>query len=349
MRLNLLRFNITILIAVLFLASCKNKVDIDEVPRYYVLNGETMGTYYRIVVATTDTMGIKASIDDLLIKINAEVSTYEGDSYITEINKSPKGAVFSNLPRHFKYNLEKAYWWYDHSDGYMDVSIGPLVNYWGFGTRKKSIDLVDSVHVEQLKLLVGLEKWSFNIGDGILTKNRDEQYLDFSALAKGYAVDEIGDLLRGKGIQDFLIDIGGEGRANGTNPKEKDWVIGISVPRSDAEMSEYQLLVQLKNKALATSGNYRNYYEVKGGKYGHTIDPKSGYPFQDELLSTTIICDNAIDADAIATSCMAMGYAKATTFINSLPNVSACFLVGSEDGSIKTKFENGFVQYIVRE
>ena len=323
--------------------SCNQRPLVDE-DSYFEISGTTMGTYYRIVWQGAKETGLKKEIDSLLYQINDEVSTYENASFISHVNDADSGIEFDALPFHFSQNLERALYWYEKSDGFLDVSIGPLVNYWGFGREKIAVTSIDSQKVSSYRAFIGLDKWV--IQESFLTKKHPLQQLDFSALAKGYAVDEIGVLLDSRGYYNYFIDIGGEGLSKGVNRIGNKWTIGIAAPRSDAALTEYEVLVSISDKALATSGNYRNFYEVDGRKYGHTINPHTGYPFQDELLSVTIITDRCIDADAIATACMAMGYTKASTFIAGLTNVSACFLVGAEDGSISTKFENGFVQYI---
>ncbi len=328
--------------------SKKNKGSTKEVaPSYDLVTGTTMGTYYRVTAHCINHKKIKFSIDSLLLDINSIVSTYEPQAYISKINTSDADVSFDNHPQHFEVNLKSALHWYDLSDGYLDVSIMPLVNYWGFGYQeKRAITKVDSSYVDGIFDYIGLDKWL--IDDIRLSKVSNEQQLDFSALAKGYAVDQVGELLLSKGCSDFLIDIGGEYVAKGVNAKGTIWTIGLSTPSTDAKPTDVELAIMLDNKALASSGNYRNYHEVDGKKYGHTLDPKTGYPYQDELLGVTIIADQCIDADAIATACMAMGYRKAVTFIDQLPNVGACFLIGDDDGTITSKFANGFIRSVIR-
>lgn len=306
-----------------------------------------MGTTYA-VTSNCPVMflaSLQSEIDSLLVSINDDVSTYIPTSFISKINAAEKEVVIDNYPKHFEANLIKAQEYFALSDGYLDVSILPLVNYWGFGyTPKVAVTQVDSVKVAQLKSIVGLDNW--NIQPTYLIKSQKSQQLDFSALAKGYAVDEVGRLLNSKGCTDFLVDIGGEQIAKGLSGRGDVWRTGINTPDPAALAKDIELILELKDKAIATSGNYRIFYEVEGRKYGHTLNPKSGYPYQDELLSVSIIADQCIDADAIATACMAMGYEKAATFIATMPNISACFLIGASDGTIQPKYFNGFIRYI---
>ena len=332
--------------------SCKESSDknfsAEEAKRSYeLITGTTMGTYYRITANCIDYSKIQSSIDSLLLEINSAVSTYEPESFIAQINASKAGTPFDDYPEHFDVNLRSAQNWYEQSEGYLDVSIMPLVNHWGFGYHeKRAVTEVDSTYVEGIFRYIGLNKWKID-KDG-LSKTYDEQQLDFSALAKGYAVDQVGELLVSKGCSDFLIDVGGEYVAKGLNAKGAVWTIGLSTPSPDAKPTDVELAIKLDNQALASSGNYRNYHEVDGKKYGHTLDPKTGYPYQDELLGVTIITDQCIDADAIATACMAMGYRKAVTFIDQLPDVSACFLIGDDKGTITSKFANGFIRSVIQ-
>ena len=313
---------------------------------YSVISGQTMGTYYRITIEDTKDIEFEDKIDSILYAINSEVSTYEPHSIISRINGAVGGSTFDNLPHHFEKNLEHAFLWYDASDGYLDVSLMPLVNYWGFGYQSKdAVEKIDSIIVDSLFSFVGLNKWEYHNRE--LKKTSDGCQLDFSSLAKGYAVDQLAEFFESLGINNFLIDIGGEATAKGVNQSGNVWVLGIATPKTQAAITEIELKLKLKDASLATSGNYRNFHISNGVKYGHTINPMNGFPYQDRLLSTTIIAKKCIDADAVATACMAMGLAKATTFIENLPEISACFLVGAEDGSIETIFTNGFIQHII--
>ncbi len=313
---------------------------------YRVVTGSTMGTYYRIVIEAP-VENIKVQVDSLLVDINNQVSTYIPTSYISVINSSDHTVSFADHPEHFYQNLKAAYLWYEKTEGFLDVSIMPLVNYWGFGyTDKESVQIFDSLKVDSLLNLVGLNKWIVS-GDR-LSKHDEGAQLDFSSIAKGYAVDKVVHLLKNKGIQNFLVDIGGEGYAFGQNNQGRPWTLGISTPDPEADLTDIALKISVYNMALASSGNYRNYHEKDGRKYGHTISPITGFPYQDELLAVSILAEKCIDADAIATACMAMGYSKATTFIENFPEISACFLIGADDGSIQTVFFNGFIHHVIK-
>lgn len=333
----------SISIFVLFV-SCKEASIKQTGLKFKEVHGETMGTTYHIICNCPDQKNLKKSIDSLLVAVNDEVSHYEPRSFISQVNQAPKGIIGDFTP-HFKKNLLRSQYWYEQSDGYLDVSVLPLINYWGFGPKEfVAPSAEDEKKVNELLATTGLDKWG--ISDSVLIKNDDRQSLDFSSLAKGYGVDQVGALLKASGCTDYHVDIGGEQVMIGNSPRKRPWTIGINTPRVGAALNEAQLLLRFTGKALASSGNYRNYQVVDGRKYGHTLNPKTGYPYQDELLQVTVIADECIDADAIATACMAMGYIKATNFIKNLDGVAASFFVGEENGTIDIKYSDGFIQYV---
>jgi len=338
------------LLVISLLVSCKSDKS-KSTDKYHEISGQTMGTYYKVTSKYPDSLVtsvmIKAIVDGTLKEINQAVSTYIEDSDISLINQSAVHKPFGIDDKHLSYNLDRAQHWYEETGGYMDISVMPLVNYWGFGYhKKKAVRDIDSSAVDKIRRLVGLNKW--DLTNNAVTKNYNQaQELDMSALAKGYAVDYVAHILETFGSENYLVDIGGEAVAKGVNAKGNIWTLGISTPSPDADIRDVELIIQLEDQAMASSGNYRNFHRVGDHIYGHTMDPTTGYPYQDSLLGVSIITDMCIDADAIATACMAMGYAKAATFIASQPDVSACFLVGSSDGTINTRLANGFIRYIV--
>ncbi|MEL6388770.1 MAG: FAD:protein FMN transferase [Bacteroidota bacterium] len=317
---------------------------------YYKMTGETMGTYYAVSYQSTRMPSdMKSAVDSLLIQINGEVNTYDPNSTISRVNASSEGEFSLDKFEHFKTNMDRAMYWYEQSEGYLDVSLMPLVNYWGFGyTPKKAVTSRDQQQVDSLKAFVGLDMWTYDTDQNIITKQAAGQQLDFSSIAKGYAVDQVGELLESFGTTNYLVDIGGESTARGIKQNGSIWRMGINRPDPKAELDDIVLILELKDASLATSGNYRNYHEVNGQKYGHTIDPFSGIPYQDSLLSVSVITNECIDADGIATACMAMGYDKASTFIESLDDVTACYIIGRADGSLATIFADGFIRYAVQ-
>ncbi|MEO0341311.1 MAG: FAD:protein FMN transferase, partial [Bacteroidota bacterium] len=229
------------------------------------------------------------------------------------------------------------------TDAAFQPTIMPLVNYWGFGyTEKRAVTSVDSLRVDTLLSYIGLDKIQLT-EDSLIKLNPDVQ-LDFSGIAKGYGADLIAERFKAKGINDYFIEIGGDVLANGLSPRGDDWVFGITVPLPEAGLMEFMTTAPLKNRAVATSGNYRNYFEVEGEKYGHTINPYNGFPEKNSLLSVSAFAKDGATADAFATACMVMGYEKASQLAEANPELEAYFIVGMPDGSMKTYFSSGLFE-----
>lgn len=331
--------NIIILSLFFFLLSCKSN---QKKEIYTSIQGETMGTYYNIKYKSD--IDLKPQIDKELIRINDELSTYIPTSTISKFNKAEKGIKIdkSDLWK----NIIKAKKINTYSNGFYDPTVMPLVNYWGFGYKgHKKIKSIDSVKINKLLESVGFEKIEMiNIGtDSInLIKKTDGLQLDLSSIAKGYGVDMIGNLIKEKGIKDYLVEIGGEIVCSGLSPSDKNWIIGINTPEEKASINDLILKKQLYNKALATSGNYRNFYSVNGNKYSHTINPKTGFPERSNLLSSTIIANDCMTADALATACMAYGLENSIKMISQLDSIEACFIYLDDNKDMKVYMSDGF-------
>lgn len=347
-----------ILLAVLIVSfSCESEQS-KEVA-YISLNGKTMGTTYNVKYQDSNNRDFQSEIDQLLVEVNDDVSTYIPDSYISRFNKSEAPFQYINTsgstesgPKHFKANLEKSKEVYENSQGFYDPTIMPIVNYWGFGyTEKRAVEEADKVIVDSLMEFVGLPKISENIIDDwvVLEKVAPGVQLDFSAIAKGYGVDVIAQLLEDKGVKNYFVEIGGELRVKGLNPKSSLWVIGINTPDADATLTDFQSKIALQDQAMATSGNYRNFYEVNGIKYAHTISTQTGFPEKNRLLSVTIFAPDCISADAYATACMAMGLEKGMTMIQLLDDIEAYFLFSDDDGEIVSLSTSEKLQFLEEE
>ena len=220
------------------------------------------------------------------------------------------------------------------TDGAFDPTVAPLVNAWGFGF--KSGQLPDSAQVDSLLALVGLRH--IRLQEGRVVKDNPLSILDFSAIAKGYGVDRAADVLRSHGIKNFMVEIGGEVVTEGTNEKGEAWRIGINKPVEDSTSvnAELQEVISLSGKAVATSGNYRNFYVKDGRKIAHTINPLTGYPVQQDILSSTVIASTCAEADAFATAFMVMGLKKAQEVLASQPALEAYFIYTDEGGNLRT-------------
>ncbi len=329
------------LLALLLLFSSCGAPDKKEKASYVKVAGETMGTTYNVTYAHPQARDFKASFDSLLLVINSQVNTYDPTSLISRFNQASDSLVVSvaSLERrniHFLRNYYRSLEVHNDTEQLFDPTVMPLVNYWGFGyTGKEPIEAVDSQKVDSLLAYVGMEKVKLEIAEHVVIyKAAPGVELDFSAIAKGYAVDVIGGWLKEKGVLDFLVEIGGEVLASGKSPRGKSWNVGINLPKEGASVNEYQRVVPLENRALATSGNYRQFYEVDGMKLSHTINPKSGFPERSRLLSASVFAPDCMTADAYATAFMVAGPDKALEIAERIPNLEVYLIVSQENGDL---------------
>ncbi|MEE9373041.1 MAG: FAD:protein FMN transferase [Saprospiraceae bacterium] len=313
---------------------------------YQSVKGTTMGTTYSVIYQGHDSF--KSDIDELLVEINNEVSTFISSSDISKYNQTDSTFEMDVNSQHFLKNWEKSIQIYNQSDGYFDPSLMPLINYWGFGYKEKVPRVsVDSTAVSEMMKSVGLNKIEKK-GTQLIKPNSSAQ-LDFSAIAKGYAVDAIAQSLHQKKVKNYLVEVGREVYAKGQNPRGGKWKIGINTPLEKADLNEIEMVIEISNNGVASSGNYRNFYIVGKKKYGHTINPHSGYPSLNDMLATTVVAENSMTADAHATGFMAMGLEKAIGIVEELENVEACFFYSDKNGAINKKYSNGFIQYVAGE
>lgn len=328
---------VRLLLLVALFQSCTQKKE------YTFLKGEEFGTYYHITYLHPDGKDLTEGIDGVFDALNHSLSTYDPNSVISLINqnKNPK------LDPYFTTVFTKAEKVSEITDGAFDMTVAPMVNVWGFGFKNKeqvSPELIDS-----LKQLTGYRK--VHLEDGRIVKDHPNTMLDASAIAKGFCVDAVAAFIRDQGCTNYMVEIGGEVVARGVNPKNKAWSIGISKPDDEIFFKDQQLqaIVGLQNRALATSGNYRNFYIEGGKKYAHTIDPKTGYPVQHSLLSTTVLADSCMTADAYATAFMVLGLEKSIEIANRVPEIEVYFIYGDEDGNYQTYISDGFKSELLKE
>ncbi len=303
-----------------------------------------MGTYYRVTYGDSLGRDFGPVFDSLLRDLNLQVSTYIDSSTISRFNRSIGEFTVHPADSHFVANLEAARQVYTRSAGAFDPTVMPLVNYWGFGyTEKRPVTSVDSVRIAELMQAVGMDKvyWS-GPDEKVLRKALPGVQLDFSAIAKGYGVDLLGRWLEKKGIGNYLVDIGGELRARGRNARDAYWTIGINVPRENAGIDQIQTTVSLRDMSVATSGNYRNFYEVEGRKYSHTINPHTGFPERSTLLSASLLHEECTLADAYATACMVLGLEKALQLVDSTEGLEGYFIFGDNEGAFQVAYSAGY-------
>ena len=293
--------------------------------------GEAQGTTYTITYVSEQNINYENEINALLKTIDLSLSTYVPSSVISRINKNDSGVV---IDKYFTEVFNKAQEVSEKTGGNFDVTVAPIINAWGFGSGKKA--QVDSVMIDSLLLFVGYHK--VKLEHGKLVKSKRGIMLDFNAIAQGYTVDILSSFLENKKISSYLVELGGEVKAKGRKSNGEDWKIGIDQPNeTEAEGRPLQAIVRLRNKALATSGNYRRYYIENGRRYTHIIDPHTGYPAKHNLLSATVIADDCMTADAYATAFMVMGLPKTKQFLleNKQPDLEV-FLIYDENGSWQT-------------
>lgn len=330
------KINFLLIPAFLFF-SCTGK----KQNNYIKFNGLIQGTTYQVSYESISHKNYKPEIENLLSGFDSSLSLYKDYSIVSRINNNKKNV---NLNDYFITAFYKSLEINKLTNGAFDITVGPLVNAWGFGPDE--IRNIDSAKVNELLQLVGMHH--IEIKEGFLMKDNPDVKLDFNAIAQGYSVDVTCDFLDKKGIKNYLVEIGGEIKTKGKNDKGKTWRIGIDKPFENMlQERDLQAIVELNNKSLATSGNYRKFYEENGIKYSHTINPKTGFPERTNLLSVTVIMDNCIDADAFATAFMVMGLDKSYGFASNNPNMEAYFIYGSQEGEFKVKMTDGFKNLIV--
>ena len=290
--------------------------------------GTVFGTIYHVKYLYPN--NLKADIEAELHRVDASLSMFNPQSNVSRINRGETDEADEMLCE----VLQLAFGVNQATGGAFDPTVAPLVNAWGFGF--KSGNLPDSMQVDSLLRLVGLSK--IHLQDGRLTRENPLAILDFSAIAKGYGVDRAADVLRSKGIRNFMVEIGGEVVTEGVNDKGEAWRIGINKPNDDSTstQSELQDVVSLSGAAIATSGNYRNFYVKDGRKIAHTINPLTGYPAQADILSSTVIAPTCAEADAYATAFMVMGLERAKQVLQEQPHLGAYFIYADDQGNFQT-------------
>jgi FAD:protein FMN transferase len=318
---------------------------------FYQISGPTMGTKYDITVQTNAVDQIKIATDSILEDFNLSMSLYIDSSTLINFNNADSIFCFDRkkdpyFEPIFNYSKEVN----KKTNGAFDPSIAPLVNYYGFGYKeKKKLAKVDtSLIKDYLKLMVfkDLELKTDKNGMLCITKPSKDVKLDFNAISPGYVADVIHQYYVSKGIRNFMINVGGEIRTLGQNDRQQDWVIGINKPSENASTTEIELPLRITNKAMATSGNYRNAYDSKGQKFAHIINPFTGMSHPTDILSATVIADECMAADAYATTFMVLGLEKSLLLLEQLNGIEACFIYDKEgDGIFEFKISNGFSKY----
>ena len=325
---HLIIFLITINI---FLFSCHNFKE----PQLVKFSGRIFGSSYSISYYDVENRNLQHELDSLFKVFNHVFSIYDSSSMISRVNKNESVEPNDWFTEVFKTSKHI----YAETQGCFDPTVAPLVNAWGFGFT--NAENLNQKKIDSILKFVGFNK--INIKDNKIIKEDSRVMLDFNALAPGYCSDVTGAFLEAKGIKSYLVEIGGEIASKGKKHDVSFWKVGIEKPTRNADdaQSIFQV-VYVYNNALATSGNYRRYIEKDGKRYSHEIDPKTGYPASNNLLSVTVITDNCINADAYATALMVMGLDRALAFAENNPKMEAFFIYNDENNVLKTKETKGF-------
>ncbi|MDE6722097.1 MAG: FAD:protein FMN transferase [Bacteroidaceae bacterium] len=303
--------------------------------------GSVFGTFYHITYQSDNEL--KTGIEATLQAVDNSLSPFNPQSVITTINNNSSMEADSMLTEVF--NLAKTISKETH--GAFDITVAPLVNLWGFGFQNDSD--VNNAKVDSLLTFVGID--NVQLLNGTIQKVYPETMLDCSAIAKGYGVDAVGMYLEYQGIKNYMVEIGGEVRVRGTNPQGELWHIGINRPTDDPNNTnnEVEQVLQVTQLAMATSGNYRNFYEKDGKKYAHTIDPRTGYPVQHSILSSTVLAQDCATADAYATAFMVLGMEASQQVLSKHPELMAFFIYSDADGHLQTWMTEGMEKMVMKE
>jgi len=314
---------------IIFLVSCNNKE-----PKNTKLAGQVFGTSYSVIYNSYE--NYEKQFDSLFYVINKSMSTYIENSDISKINRNEAVEVDEHFTNVFKTSKTI----YDVTSGAFDPTIGAVVNAWDFGPEGKIVSL-DSLKIDSLMLSVGLDK--VKLRRNAISKQNLNTYLDFNAIAKGYAVDVIATYLESQNVNDYFVEIGGEIRCKGMNKeKQSNWMVGIDKPNFDGSQSVIKA-INLIDGAMATSGTYRKFkLDAEGNRYAHIIDTETGYPSKTNVLSVSVIANDCMTADAYATAFQAMGINKVSELLKTHPELKVFFIFENESKELETLTLNGF-------
>jgi len=316
-------------------------------------SGLTMGTSYQVKVTgihidKDKKYKIATQIDSALKSVNAQMSTYDPVSEISIFNKNLQTAPVKVSPQFYKV-LKTAIDISHQSDGAFDITVGPLVNLWGFGPGKVDKKMPVDTDIKNALSVIGFQNLVLSDGEYISKKIPDVQ-IDLSAIAKGYGVDVIADLMENYNIKNYMVEVGGEVRVKGVNSNSECWKIGIDQPKhASIPGQQLQGVLCLNDVAVATSGDYRNYFFNNGKYYSHTIDPVSGYPVNHNLASVTIITMSCMLADGLATATMALGPEKGLQWIENMTDVEAMLIERIDENNFDVKYTKGFNKYLLND
>ncbi|AKD38271.1 ApbE protein [Pasteurella multocida subsp. multocida OH4807] len=322
----------------------------NKTPEMVALTGKTMGTTYSVKYIDHGELKVNAQnmhkgIEAVLRDVNNKMSTYIATSELSMFNQSTQTELPVEISSDLATVLAESIRLNSVTEGALDVTIGPIVNLWGFGPEKRNSQESIEEQVEKRKAWVGIEKLKLTQqGDKFfLQKMVPQLYIDLSSIAKGFGVDQVANYIAEQGVADYLVEIGGEVRAKGHNIEGKDWQIAIEKPSFDGSRAVSQI-IGLRNFAMATSGNYRNYFEENGRRFSHEIDPKTGYPIEHRLASITVLADSTMTADGLSTGLYVLGEEKALEVAEKY-NLFV-YLIMKTDKGFEAKMSSAFKQLL---
>ena len=316
------------------------------------LSGKTMGTTYHIKYWGNNEVSITSQqaheqIEVILKEVNAKMSTYIQDSEISRFNQNTQTNTPIEVSADFAHVVKEAMRLNQVTQGALDVTVGPVVNLWGFGPEKRVEKQPTQEQITERQAWVGIDKLSLTEESGkfFLAKAVPQLYVDLSSIAKGFGVDQVADYLESINVQNYMVEIGGEIRAKGKNAENKLWQIAIERPTFDGKQAAQQI-IGLNNMAMATSGDYRNYFEQDGVRFSHEIDPKTGYPIQHALASITVLASSSMTADGLSTGLFVLGEEKALAVAEreNLP----IFMIIKDGKGYRTEMSSAFKQFLAQ-
>ncbi len=310
----------------------------------YPFSGTTMGTTYSVSIVDEPqkflNTNIHLSVDRLLIEINKQMSTYIPNSEISKFNASQDTSWFK-VSKDFALLVDEAKTLSVDSENAYDVTIGPLVNLWGFGAEEYSGEIPNEKEIAEIKKIIGTDKIEVDLAKSSIRKLVPNLYLDLSSIAKGFGVDQVGQLIEEYRFANYMVEIGGEVRTKGVNEKGENWKIGISAP----EGRNLQKVIAITDMSVATSGDYQNYKEENGVRYSHLIDPRIGKPIMHNLASVTVLHQNCRTADALATAINIMGHEEGYSF--ALKKELPIFMIVRDSNTFIEKMTPQFNEFIL--
>jgi len=296
---------------------------------YKKIRGFIYGTTYSITYEINTNENLINDIQDLMYKFDSSLSTYNPESVISKVNMNDPNVIPDD---YFIYCFNKAKIISDKTAGSFDMTVAPIVNAWGFGFTEKTSNT--DINIDSLLDFVGYQK--VRLENNRIIKDDPRVMLDASAIAKGYSVDVISQFLDDRNIKNYMVEIGGEIRIKGINPERKNWQVGLDKPIENLEERELFSVISISNTSMASSGNYRQFYVENGVKYSHTINPHTGYPAKNKLLSVTVFANECLVADAYATAFMVMGLEKSISFSEKEPDLNVYLIYSDKNGEFQT-------------